>query len=326
MQITNKNSTYHPPFGSLKPLRYSGSNDYRFGFQGQEVDNEVKGDGNSVNYKYRMHDPRIGRFFAVDPLSAEYPYNSPYAFSENRVIDGVELEGKEVLLIGKYTTMSAGFSTSFGGGILIAPDEIYGFGEIALGMESNISIASEIGITFYPTMPKAKYAQGSGSSSGITGNIGFVANGTASINAVESSGYSGINTTFGLGAGLPGVVASLSTYSTNTTLKPLSELANKTVALDYLNSAKSSLNDTYSQLAKERNTLLSSQNYLRKQNRQISRGLESGGNRSSLLNQLKGNTESLNSSQTNLDNLNNSINEVKGKISIIDSAIKEVNQ
>ena len=42
-----------------------------------------------------MHDPRIGRFFAVDPLAKKYPWNSSYAFSENRVIDGVELEGLE---------------------------------------------------------------------------------------------------------------------------------------------------------------------------------------------------------------------------------------
>ncbi len=38
------------------------------------------------------------RFFAVDPLAAKYPHNSPYAFSENRVIDGIELEGLEVHL------------------------------------------------------------------------------------------------------------------------------------------------------------------------------------------------------------------------------------
>ena len=42
-----------------------------------------------------MHDPRVGRFFATDPLEEEYPWNSPYAFSENRVIDGIELEGLE---------------------------------------------------------------------------------------------------------------------------------------------------------------------------------------------------------------------------------------
>ena len=48
-----------------------------------------------MNYKYRMHDPRIGRFFAVDPLAPKYPHNSVYAFSENVVIDHVELEGLE---------------------------------------------------------------------------------------------------------------------------------------------------------------------------------------------------------------------------------------
>lgn len=68
---------------------------YRFGFNGQEKDNELKGIGNSVNYTYRMHDTRIGRFFSVDPLANEFPWNSPYAFSENRVIDCIELEGAE---------------------------------------------------------------------------------------------------------------------------------------------------------------------------------------------------------------------------------------
>ena len=42
-----------------------------------------------------MHDPKVGRFFAVDPLEKKYPWNSPYAFSENRVIASVELEGLE---------------------------------------------------------------------------------------------------------------------------------------------------------------------------------------------------------------------------------------
>jgi len=42
-----------------------------------------------------MHDARIGRFWSIDPLTLKYPWNSPYVFSENRVIDGVELEGAE---------------------------------------------------------------------------------------------------------------------------------------------------------------------------------------------------------------------------------------
>lgn len=71
------------------------SDAYRYGFQGQERDDEVKGEGNSFNYKYRMHDPRIGRFFAIDPLSDDYPYYSPYQFSGNTPIMSTELEGLE---------------------------------------------------------------------------------------------------------------------------------------------------------------------------------------------------------------------------------------
>jgi RHS repeat-associated protein len=77
------------------PYSYSLTTHDRYLFQGQEMDDEVKGDGNSVNYKYRMHDSRMGRFFAIDPLFKDYPWNSPYAFSENIVIDHIELEGLE---------------------------------------------------------------------------------------------------------------------------------------------------------------------------------------------------------------------------------------
>lgn len=62
------------------------------------MDNELKGEGNSLNFEYRMHDPRVGRFFAVDPLFREYPYNSTYAFQENKLGLGTELEGRELQL------------------------------------------------------------------------------------------------------------------------------------------------------------------------------------------------------------------------------------
>jgi RHS repeat-associated protein len=68
---------------------------YGWGFQGQEVDNEWLGLGNSYAFTYRIHDARTGRFYSVDPLADKYPWNSSYAFSENRVIDGIELEGRE---------------------------------------------------------------------------------------------------------------------------------------------------------------------------------------------------------------------------------------
>lgn len=68
---------------------------YRFGFNGQESDNEVYGTKNLYAFEYRMHDPRSGRFLSIDPLSKSFPWNSPYAFAENRPIDGRDLEGRE---------------------------------------------------------------------------------------------------------------------------------------------------------------------------------------------------------------------------------------
>jgi RHS repeat-associated protein len=86
------------PFGSLMPGRKYNAGEYRFGFQGQEKDDEITGvTGSHVSFKYRIHDARLGRFLSVDPLTKDYPFQSPYVFSENRVIDGVELEGAERL-------------------------------------------------------------------------------------------------------------------------------------------------------------------------------------------------------------------------------------
>ncbi len=79
----------------IMPGRNFNSSEYRFGFQGQEKDDELKGVGNSISFKYRIHDPRLGRFLSIDPLYKEYSFQSPYVFSQNRVIDCIELEGLE---------------------------------------------------------------------------------------------------------------------------------------------------------------------------------------------------------------------------------------
>ncbi|MBO6516824.1 MAG: hypothetical protein JJ975_09775 [Bacteroidia bacterium] len=56
----------------------------------------MSGKGNCYAFKYRVHDPRLGRFLSVDPLSSDYPWNSSYAFAENKVIRYIELEGREI--------------------------------------------------------------------------------------------------------------------------------------------------------------------------------------------------------------------------------------
>jgi RHS repeat-associated protein len=82
----------YSPFGVTLEGR-SWSVGYRYGFQNQETDDEMW--GGAISFKYRVEDARLGRFFSVDPLGPDYPWNSTYAFSENRLLDGVELEGLE---------------------------------------------------------------------------------------------------------------------------------------------------------------------------------------------------------------------------------------
>jgi RHS repeat-associated protein len=54
------------------------------GYQESERDDDVKGDGNSYTTFYRMHDPRLGRWFSTDPVFQ--PWQSPYNSMDNNPI------------------------------------------------------------------------------------------------------------------------------------------------------------------------------------------------------------------------------------------------
>ena len=87
--------TDYYPFGYPIASRSFSLEQYRYGFNGQEGDGEIYGDKLNYAFQYRMYDARIGRFWSVDPLKSDYPWNSTFAFAENRVIDGIDLEGLE---------------------------------------------------------------------------------------------------------------------------------------------------------------------------------------------------------------------------------------
>jgi RHS repeat-associated protein len=97
------------PFGMLQPGRQFSEEHYNYGFQAQEIDDEYL--AGAVSFKYRIHDARIGRFLSVDPLAPIYPWNSTYAFSENRVVDSHELEGLEKFYAADGSYLGA-YSTS----------------------------------------------------------------------------------------------------------------------------------------------------------------------------------------------------------------------
>jgi RHS repeat-associated protein len=82
------------PFGMLQPSRQYGQLG-RYGFNGKENDNEVKGEGNQQDYGMRIYDPRLGKFLSVDPITKKYPELTPYQFASNRPIDGIDMDGLE---------------------------------------------------------------------------------------------------------------------------------------------------------------------------------------------------------------------------------------
>jgi RHS repeat-associated protein len=89
----NQTSKFYS-FGSLIKDRVwspTSTDNYRFGFNGKEKDDET----GTQDYGLRIYNPSLGRFLSIDPLEKKFAWNSPYSFAENRVVDGVDLEGKE---------------------------------------------------------------------------------------------------------------------------------------------------------------------------------------------------------------------------------------
>ena len=58
-----------------------------------EKDDEIKGEGNVLNTDFRKYDPRIGRWFSLDPKSKLTPFESPYSFSNNMPTVGSDPDG-----------------------------------------------------------------------------------------------------------------------------------------------------------------------------------------------------------------------------------------
>ena len=76
--------------------KYSVANtNYRYGFNGKENDNEVKGQGNELDYGMRIYDSRLGRFLSVDPITKDFPWYTPYQFAGNTPIQAIDLDGEE---------------------------------------------------------------------------------------------------------------------------------------------------------------------------------------------------------------------------------------
>jgi RHS repeat-associated protein len=77
----------YTPFGMAMPGRDKSVNPYRYGYNGMEIDPEMKGKGNEYTTEFRQYDPRVGRWMSLDPLMMQFPWMSPYcAFDNNPVL------------------------------------------------------------------------------------------------------------------------------------------------------------------------------------------------------------------------------------------------
>src|SRR5690606_8702362 len=51
------------------------------------------------DYGMRAYDTRLGRFFAVDPLTRKYPMLTPYQFASNTPTQAMDLDGLEAMVV-----------------------------------------------------------------------------------------------------------------------------------------------------------------------------------------------------------------------------------
>jgi RHS repeat-associated protein len=75
------------PFGMVEPGRsylLTGDSSYRYGMNGDMKDIEIYGTGNAYTTDFRELDPRLGRWWARDPVF--FPWLSPYAAFNNNPI------------------------------------------------------------------------------------------------------------------------------------------------------------------------------------------------------------------------------------------------
>jgi RHS repeat-associated protein len=84
------------------------NSDYRYGFNGMEKDDEVKGEGNSYDFGARMYDNRLGRWYSMDKVVKPF---TPYQFGRANPVIYIDPDGNDDIYINADGTWSANKSS-----------------------------------------------------------------------------------------------------------------------------------------------------------------------------------------------------------------------
>ncbi len=93
---TKKDVKYKETTASKREVKQMLPDEMKFKYYYQEQERQDELRLNWDSFKYRNYDYAIGRFMSIDPLAEKYPYNATYAFQENKMGLGRELEGLEL--------------------------------------------------------------------------------------------------------------------------------------------------------------------------------------------------------------------------------------
>lgn len=98
MGVPKRNIADYSSFGVSLDGRTIERGFYRRGFNGMELDDEVKGGGNSYDFGARMYNPKVGTFLSTDNYKAKYPDISPYVSFINNPNSFVDKSGDTVTI------------------------------------------------------------------------------------------------------------------------------------------------------------------------------------------------------------------------------------
>jgi RHS repeat-associated protein len=173
--------------------QYSATSGYRYGFNGKEKDKDIH-PLTDYDYGFRIYNPGLGRFLSVDPLSYDYPWNSPYSYAENDVVRSIDLEGGESKIVNvkvivddnkqvvaTYKSVQNGNNCNkLGNGVLfkltVQPRvEINGRSGNAIvksGKSMSVYYQIEGGLNFRPSIGLVVFGSGSGEDATMGGEVG----------------------------------------------------------------------------------------------------------------------------------------------------------